>query len=109
MIQSAERLPPMATSHIVTQWSFGDNLSQPKIQMPRNVDSRKKAESASKASGAPKMSPMKRAYSDQFMPKWSSCTMPVTTPMAKLMRKTVLKNCSSLRLSFFHCASFVRT
>ncbi len=47
----------------------------------------KKAISASRASGAPKMSPTKREYSDQFIPNWNSCTMPVTTPRAKLMRK----------------------
>ncbi len=56
------------------------------------MDSRKKASSASIASGAPKMSPTKREYSDQFMPNWNSCTMPVTTPIAKLMRKSLPQN-----------------
>ena len=56
------------------------------------VDSMKKASSASIASGAPKISPTKREYSDQFMPNWNSCTMPVTTPMAKLMRKSLPQN-----------------
>ncbi len=28
------------------------------------------------------MSPTKREYTDQFMPNWNSCTMPVTTPSA---------------------------
>ena len=51
------------------QWSFGESFFRPKTQRPKNVDSKKKADSASKASGAPKMSPMNRAYSDQFMPK----------------------------------------
>ena len=44
------------------------------------------------ASGAPKMSPTKREYSDQFMPNWNSWTMPVTTPMAKLMRNSLPQN-----------------
>ena len=38
------------------------------------------------------MSPTKREYSDQFMPNWNSCTMPVTTPMAKLIRNNFPKN-----------------
>jgi hypothetical protein len=29
------------------------------------------------------MSPTKREYSDQFIPNWNSCTIPVTTPSAK--------------------------
>ena len=44
------------------------------------------------ASGAPKMSPTKREYSDQFMPNWNSWTMPVATPRAKLMSRTLPKN-----------------
>ncbi len=44
------------------------------------------------ASGAPKMSPTKREYADQFMPNWNSCTMPVATPMAKLMRNSFPQN-----------------
>jgi len=66
--------------------------SQPKIHRPMNVDSKKKATRASRASGAPKISPTKREYSDQFIPNWNSCTMPVTTPAAKLMRKSFEKN-----------------
>jgi len=27
---------------------------------------------------------MKREYSDQFKPKWNSCTIPVTTPASKI-------------------------
>ena len=42
--------------------------------------------STSSASGTPKMLPTKREYSLQFMPNWNSCTIPVTTPTAKLMR-----------------------
>ena len=81
-IQNADRLPPMATIHITAACSFFEMRSQPKIHTPRKVDSRKKASSPSTASGAPKTSPTKREYSDQFMPNWNSITMPVTTPMA---------------------------
>ena len=72
--------------------AFFGSLSQPKIQSPRKVDSRKKASSASIASGAPKTSPTKREYSDQFIPNWNSWTIPVTTPIAKLIRKSFPQN-----------------
>jgi hypothetical protein len=38
------------------------------------------------------MSPTKREYSDQFMPNWNSWTIPVTTPIAKLTRKSFPQN-----------------
>ena len=44
------------------------------------------------ASGAPKTSPTKREYSLQFIPNWNSCTIPVATPMAKLIRNNLPKN-----------------
>src|SRR4029453_15958994 len=65
---------------------------QPKIHRPRNVDSTKKASRASSASGAPKTSPTKRLYSLHAMPNWNSCTMPVATPMMKLMRNSLPQN-----------------
>ena len=108
-IQNAERLLANATIQMQRQWTFSESLSQPKSQMPRKVDSRKKAVSASSASGAPKISPMKREYSDQFMPKWNSCTIPVTTPIEKLMTKSVPKKRTSLRLASFQAGRFVRT
>ena len=37
------------------------------------------------------MSPTNREYSDQFMPNWNSCTMPVATPRAKLMSRILPK------------------
>jgi hypothetical protein len=60
--------------------------------MPRNVDSRKNAINASIASGAPKISPTNLEYSLQFIPNWNSCTIPVTTPIAKLIRNSFPKN-----------------
>ena len=53
--------------------------------------------SASIASGAPKISPTNREYSDQFIPNWNSWTMPVTTPMAKLIRNSFPQNLAILR------------
>jgi hypothetical protein len=50
----------MAAIQIVARCSLGGSLPQPKIHRPMNVDSRKKASSASMASGAPKTSPTKR-------------------------------------------------
>jgi len=44
------------------------------------------------ANGAPNTSPTKREYWLQFMPNWNSWTMPVTTPIAKLIRKSFPKN-----------------
>lgn len=39
------------------------------------------------------------------MPNWNSCTMPVTSPSAKLMRNSLPKNFASL----IHCGLCVRT
>ena len=94
----------MATSQIVARWIRGLRRFHPKTQRPMNVASRKNASSPSIASGAPKTSPTNREYSDQFMPNWNSCTRPVATPMAKLMRKSFPKN----RVSRSHCSSPVR-
>ena len=64
----------------------------PKIHKPMNVDSRKNAARPSIASGAPKMSPTKREYCDQFMPNWNSWMSPVTTPTANEIRNSFPKN-----------------
>ena len=63
----------------------------PNIHKPRKVDSKKKATSPSRARGAPNTSPTKREYSLQFIPNWNSCTIPVATPRAKLMRNSLPK------------------
>src|SRR5690606_7037863 len=46
-IHRAETLEPMATSQMAAACIFLESLSHPKIQIPRKVDSRKKASSAS--------------------------------------------------------------
>ncbi|MFT3854948.1 MAG: hypothetical protein QM733_19755 [Ilumatobacteraceae bacterium] len=93
----AEANEPVAASQMQARWTRRDSRSQPKIHKPRNVDSRKKATSPSIASGAPKMSPTKREYALQFIPNWNSWTMPVATPIAKLIRNSLPKNFVSLR------------
>jgi len=96
---------PTAVIQMVARWTFFGRRSQPKIQRPRKVDSRKKASRPSIASGAPKMSPTNRLYELQFIPNWNSWTMPVTTPRAKLMRNSSPKK--RVRRRYF--ASPVRT
>ena len=71
-MKKADRLTAKATSQIVSRCTPRERRPQPKIQMPRKVDSMKNAASASIASGAPKMSPTMREYSDQFKPNWNS-------------------------------------
>ena len=56
----ADSTVPMWTSHIVPACSFSGMRPHPKIQMPRKVDSRKNARSASKASGCAEDVPTKR-------------------------------------------------
>ena len=53
------------------------------------------------ARGAPNTSPTKRLYSLQAMPNWNSCTMPVATPIMKLIRKSLPQNLVIRRYSGF--------
>ena len=100
MMKYADALTPMAANQIHARWTRRGSRSQPKIQSPMKVDSRKKATRPSSASGAPKTSATKRLYSLQFIPNWNSCTMPVATPSAKLIRKSFPKN----RVARSHCS-----
>src|SRR5262245_882383 len=68
MMNAADSALPTATIQMVARWSRRDRRFQPKSHSPRNTDSRKKAARVSMASGAPKTSPTKREYVDQFMP-----------------------------------------
>ena len=98
MMKNAEALTPNATIQMQARWTSRGSRLQPKIHSPRNVDSKKNAIRPSNASGAPKMSPTKREYSLQFIPNWNSCTIPVATPIAKLIRNSFPKN----RVSRYH-------
>ena len=91
-IKYAESSVPVAASQIDAKCNFFGKRSQPNIHIPKKVLSRKKASRPSIASGAPKISPTKRLYEDQFIPNWNSCTIPVTTPIAKLIRNSFPKN-----------------
>ena len=68
-----------------------ETRSRPNRKTPRKVDSRKKASRPSAASGAPKMSPTNREYSAQLVPNWNSMMMPVATPMAKVVVKSLIQ------------------
>ena len=99
MMNAADSVAPTATAQIVSRCSRSGSTSQPNHHSPRKVDSRKNAARPSIASGAPKTSPTKREYSDQFIPNSNSWTSPVTTPMAMLMTRIVPKNRVSRRSS----------
>ncbi len=100
MMNAADRVAPRATAQTVRRWTRAGSTPQPNHHRPRKVDSRKKAARPSIASGAPKTSPTKREYSDQFIPNSNSWTSPVTTPMAMLMTRMVPKNRVSRRRSW---------
>jgi hypothetical protein len=86
MMKYALTIEPITAAHSAARWSFFGIRPQPKIHRPRNVDSRKKASSASRASSEPNTSPTKRLYSLHARPNWNSCTRPVATPSTKLIR-----------------------
>ena len=60
MMNMAESTVPTATSQMQARWARLDSRFQPKIQRPRNVDSKKKAARPSKASGPPNTLPTRR-------------------------------------------------
>ena len=60
MMKAAESMVPAATSQMQARWALFEMRFQPKIQMPRNVDSKKKAASPSMASGPPNTLPTSR-------------------------------------------------
>ena len=95
---------PTTAIQSVARCSRGDRMSRPKIHNPRNVASRKNAASPSIANGAPNTCPTNFEYSDQFIPNWNSCTNPVATPIAKLIRNKRPKN----PVSFNHASLPVR-
>ena len=92
MMKNAEALTAIATIQMHARCTSRGSRVQPKIHSPMKVDSMKKATRPSIASGAPKTSPTNREYSLQFIPNWNSCTMPVATPSAKLIRNSLPKN-----------------
>lgn len=87
----AESHVPSAASQMVARCIPLGNTFQPKIQRPRNVDSNANAARPSIASGAPNTSPTNREYAAQFIPNWNSCTNPLATPTAKLIRSKAPK------------------
>ena len=59
-IQKADNIEAIVTSQINSTCRPGFTRSHVKIQSPKNVDSKKKANKASTAKGAPKISPTNR-------------------------------------------------
>lgn len=98
MMKNADMLTAIATIQMQARCTSLGSRVQPKIHNPMKVDSKKKAARPSIARGAPKTSPTKREYSLQFIPNWNSCTIPVATPIAKLIRNSLPKN----RVSRYH-------
>ena len=98
MMKNADRLTAIATIQMQARCTRRGSRVHPNIHKPMNVDSKKNAARPSIASGAPKTSPTNREYSLQFIPNWNSCTIPVATPIAKLIRNSLPKN----RVSRYH-------
>src|SRR5699024_3805872 len=101
-IQNADKTEPIATSQIEARWVFFPKRSQPNTQMPKNVDSKKKANNPSIASEGPTASATDLEQSDQYIPNSNSCKIPVTTPTARLIKSGTAKNFTIfLYISFF--------
>src|SRR3984893_7344626 len=92
MMKNADKFTATATTQMHARWTSRESRLHPKIHNPRKVDSKKNAAKPSMARGAPNTSPTKREYSLQFIPNWNSCTIPVATPSAKLIRNSFPKN-----------------
>ena len=83
-IQVAENVAPVTTIVVAKSHILFPSREPPKSIRPRNPPSSMKAKIPSAASNAPKMFPTKREYSDQLVPNWNSCTIPVAIPIAKM-------------------------
>ncbi len=81
-IQYPEAYAVAVTSQMSVTCTPPRSRPQPKIHMPRKVDSAKKAMRVSNASGAPKTLPANLLRPLQLSPNWNSMTRPVTMPTA---------------------------
>src|SRR5258707_14183774 len=86
-IQNAETVVPKATMTVETMCTQSGTRFIPKSITPRNVASRKKAESTSKESSGPAMAPTVVMYRGQLVPNWNDIVTPETYPMAKVRSK----------------------
>jgi hypothetical protein len=81
-IQKDERIVPKETRHVARKWISRRTLVQPKIMMPRNPASRKKAVSTSKARRGEKTLPLAaKSWLNSGQDDARNC------PIAKLMAK----------------------
>src|SRR4030042_6174670 len=86
-IQKEERIVPKETRHVAKKWISRRTLFQPKIMMPRNPASRKKAVSTSKARSGEKTLATACEKREKLVPNSNSRTTPETAPIATLMEK----------------------
>src|SRR5512137_599608 len=91
-IQKDERRVPKETRHVARKWISRRTLVQPKIMMPRNPASRKKAVSTSKARSGEKTLATACEKREKLVPNSNSRTTPETAPIAKLMAKIFTQN-----------------
>src|SRR6266567_9622119 len=89
MIKAPEAHVPSHTMKDENQWIFCPKTCSPNKKMPRKADSTKKAEAPSMASVCAMISPAKTEKRAQLVPNWNSMGISVTTPMMKVMAKTL--------------------
>ena len=73
---------------VAKKWTLGPTRFQPKSMMPKNPASSMKAMTVSKPRMLPKNPPVAAAKGPQLVPNWNSRGTPLTTPTAKLRRKS---------------------
>src|ERR1700712_1783221 len=92
MMKKPEIQEPANTMNADSQWIFGPNFLSPNRKMPRNDDSRKKANTPSIASAVAITPPEYWENRAQFVPNWNSIGTPVMTPKKKLIAKILAQN-----------------
>ena len=98
---------PTQTITVEKKCAFLPTLFQPHRDIARNVDSIKKANTASIASGLPNTSPTKVEYIGQLVPNWNTITIPVTTPTANIIPKSFRKNFAAFKYFIFPVLSHI--
>ena len=92
MILTDERTVPRATMQVAKKCSFGPTRPSPKSMIPRNPPSRKNAVSTSYAINGPMTDPAIWENREKVSPNSNESTIPLTTPIAKLIAKMFSQN-----------------
>src|ERR1700682_1718365 len=92
MIHVDESTVPSATMHVAKKCSFGPTRPSPKSMIPRNPASRKNEVSTSRAINGPMTDPAIWENREKVSPNSNDSTIPVTTPIAKLIAKMFSQN-----------------